>query len=81
MFKTVKNAKMCNFISRYKVKLTPGTGKRGKASKTAVQIFMKDKTCSQREKDIMKGVKDEVLARNMPGKVKISAPQLLKFKK
>jgi hypothetical protein len=42
---------------------------------------MKDKSCSQREKDLLKSVKDEVLARNIPGKVKISAPQLLKLKK
>lgn len=61
---------------RFKVKLTPGTARRGKASKTALAIFMKDKTCSPREKDLLKGVKDEVLARNIPGKVKISAPQL-----
>lgn len=63
------------------MKLTPGTGKRGKASKTAVQMFMKDKACTGREKDLLKSVKDEVLARNIPGKVKISAPQLLKVKK
>lgn len=63
------------------MKLTPGTGKRGKAAKTAVAIFMKDKACSSREKDLLKSVKDEVLARNIPGKVKISAPQLLKVKK
>ena len=68
-------------IHRYKVKLTPGTGKRGKAAKMAVQIFLKDKTCSNREKDLLKSVKDEVLARNIPGKVKISAPQMLKVKK
>lgn len=70
-----------NRPSRYKVKITPGTGRRGKASKTALQIFMRDKTCSTREKDLLKGVKDEVVARNMPGKVKLSAPQLHKFKK
>lgn len=69
------------FIFRFKVKLTPGTGKRGKASKMAVQIFLKDKSCSSREKDLLKAVKDEVLARNIPGKVKLSAPQLLKVKK
>lgn len=63
--------------SRFKVKLTPGTGKRGKAAKTAVAMFLKDKTCTSREKDLLKSVKDEVLARNIPGKVKISAPQLL----
>lgn len=63
------------------MKLTPGTGKRGKAAKTAVAMFLKDKACSNREKDLLKSVKDEVLARNIPGKVKISAPQLLKVKK
>ncbi|CRL06269.1 CLUMA_CG019098, isoform A [Clunio marinus] len=66
---------------KFKVKLTPGTGKRGKAAKTAVAMFLKDKTCTSREKDLLKSVKDEVLARNIPGKVKISAPQLLKMKK
>lgn len=44
-------------------------------------MFLKDKACSNREKDLLKAVKDEVLARNIPGKVKISAPQLLKIKK
>ncbi|XP_055523831.1 ribosome quality control complex subunit NEMF homolog [Wyeomyia smithii] len=66
---------------KFKVKLTPGTGKRGKASKTALQIFLKDKQCSNREKDLLKAVKDEVLARNIPGKVKLSAPQLQKVRK
>ncbi|KFB52742.1 AGAP002680-PA-like protein [Anopheles sinensis] len=66
---------------KYKVKLTPGTGKRGKASKMALQIFLKDKQCSPREKDLLKAVKDEVLARNIPGKVKLSAPQMQKVRK
>ncbi|XP_058465012.1 ribosome quality control complex subunit NEMF homolog [Malaya genurostris] len=66
---------------KFKVKLTPGTGKRGKASKTALQIFLKDKHCTSREKDLLKAVKDETLARNIPGKVKLSAPQLQKVKK
>lgn len=73
-----------NFLSpfvRFKVKLTPGSGKRGKASKMAVMIFQKDKMCSAREKDLLKSVKDETIARNIPGKVKLSAPQLQKFKK
>lgn len=59
----------------------PGTGKRGKASKMAVTIFQKDKACTSREKDLLKSVKDESIARNIPGKVKLSAPQLQKFKK
>ncbi|GBP78961.1 Nuclear export mediator factor NEMF homolog [Eumeta japonica] len=66
---------------KYKVKLTPGTGKRGKSAKTAVQVFLRDKTCSPREKDLLKAVKDEDAARNFPGKVKLSAPQLHKRKK
>lgn len=68
-------------IFRFKVKLTPGTGKRGKASKTAVAMFMKDRTITQRERDLLKAVKDDQLARNFPGKVKLSAPKLQSMKK
>ncbi|KOB65691.1 Serologically defined colon cancer antigen 1, partial [Operophtera brumata] len=42
---------------KYKVKLTPGTSKRGKAAKTAVQVFLRDKAASNREKDLLKAVK------------------------
>lgn len=68
-------------IFRFKVKLTPGTGKRGKASKTAVAMFMKDRIITQRERDLLKAVKDDQLARNFPGKVKLSAPKLQSMKK
>ncbi|XP_071453923.1 ribosome quality control complex subunit NEMF homolog [Hetaerina americana] len=66
---------------KYKVKLTPGTGKRGKAAKTALNMFLKDKTSTPREKDLLKCVKDQDTARNIPGKVKVSAPMLQKMKK
>ncbi|KAG6441996.1 nuclear export mediator factor NEMF homolog [Manduca sexta] len=66
---------------KYKVKLTPGTGKRGKAAKTAVQVFLKDPGATAREKDLLKAVREENIARNFPGKVKMSAPQLHKHKK
>ena len=66
---------------KFKVKLIPGTGKRGKAAKTAMDIFVKDRATTQREKDLIKSVKDENVARNLPGKVKLSAPQLQKHKK
>lgn len=66
---------------KFKVKLTPGTGKRGKAAKTAMAVFMKDKEITLREKDLLKAVKEETVARNIPGKVKISAPQIQKLKK
>ncbi|XP_016980552.1 nuclear export mediator factor NEMF homolog [Drosophila rhopaloa] len=66
---------------KFKVKLTPGTGKRGKAAKLALNIFAKEKSCSTREKDLLKSIKEESLARNIPGKVKLSAPQLQKYHK
>lgn len=66
---------------RFKVKLTPGTGKRGKAAKTAVSMFTKDRAATQREKDLLRAVKDEQLARNLPGKVKLSAPKLQIYRK
>ncbi|KAI8044247.1 ribosome quality control complex subunit NEMF homolog [Drosophila gunungcola] len=66
---------------KFKVKLTPGTGKRGKAAKLALNIFAKEKGCSTREKDLLKSIKEESLARNIPGKVKLSAPQLQKYHK
>ncbi|XP_023345305.1 nuclear export mediator factor NEMF [Eurytemora carolleeae] len=65
---------------KYKVKLTPGTGKRGKACKTALSMFTLDKSASPREKDLFKSVKDQDIARNIPGKVKLSAPHLQKVK-
>ncbi|XP_063831229.1 ribosome quality control complex subunit NEMF homolog [Ostrinia nubilalis] len=66
---------------KYKVKLTPGTSKRGKAAKTAIQVFLRDRACTARERDLLKAVKEENIARNFPGKVKLSAPQLHKHKK
>lgn len=70
-----------SYYFRYKVKLTPGTGKRGKAAKTALAIFLKDRTCTPREKDVLRSVKEQDLARNFPGKVKLSAPQMKKLRK
>lgn len=70
-------------LSNYKnkVKLTPGAQKKGKAARTAVFSFMKAKETSSREKDLFRSVKDTDLSRNMPGKVKVSAPNLLAAKK
>ncbi|KAG9336404.1 hypothetical protein JZ751_002751 [Albula glossodonta] len=65
----------------YKVKLTPGTQKKGKAARTAVFSFMKSKESTAREKDLFRSVKDTDLSRNIPGKVKVSAPNLLAAKK
>lgn len=63
------------------MKLTPGTNRRGKAARTAVSMFLKDRSITSREKDLLKAVKDEQLVRNLPGKVKLSAPRLQTLKK
>ncbi|XP_034933675.1 nuclear export mediator factor NEMF [Chelonus insularis] len=65
---------------KFKVKLTPGTGRRGKAAKTALDAFLRDKIITQREKDLLKAVKEETVARNIPGKVKITTPAATKSK-
>lgn len=57
---------------KFRIKMTPGTNKRGKAAKTALESFLRDKEATQREKDLIKAVKDQDLARNFPGKVKLS---------
>ncbi|NXH20954.1 NEMF factor, partial [Bucco capensis] len=66
---------------KYKVKLTPGTQKKGKAAKIALHNFLQSKEATAREKDLFRSVKDTDLSRNIPGKVKVSAPHLLNRKK
>ena len=66
---------------RYKVKIIPGQSKRGKASKSALQVFMADKAATNRERDLIKSLKDQDIGRNLPGKVKLAVPQSMKPKK
>jgi hypothetical protein len=42
---------------KYRVKLTPGQGKRGKAARTALHMFMQDKSTLPREKDVLRSIK------------------------
>ncbi|XP_042372627.1 nuclear export mediator factor Nemf, partial [Plectropomus leopardus] len=42
---------------KHKVKLTPGSQKKGKAARTAVLSFMKARDASTREKDLFRSVK------------------------
>ncbi|KAF2368485.1 protein of unknown function DUF3441 [Trinorchestia longiramus] len=66
---------------KYKVKLTPGPGKKGKACKAAVALFLSLKPQVLREADLIRAVRDSDLAKNVPGKVKVSAPNFSKVKK
>jgi len=57
---------------KFRIKMLPGTTKRGKAARTAYEACLRNKEATQREKDLIKSVKDQDLARNFPGKVKLS---------
>ncbi|XP_023241900.1 nuclear export mediator factor NEMF-like [Centruroides sculpturatus] len=65
---------------KFKVKVVPGSGKRGKAAKTALNIFINDKSTTSREKDLLKSTKEQDICRNMPGKVKLSISAMNKKK-
>ncbi|XP_060573398.1 LOW QUALITY PROTEIN: ribosome quality control complex subunit NEMF-like [Ruditapes philippinarum] len=66
---------------KYKVKLLPGSTKRGKAAKIAINMFQYDKTITPRERDLVKILKDVDISRNIPGKVKVTAPNISKMKR
>lgn len=65
---------------KYKVKIIPGSNRRGKAAKTTLQIFMHEKSATSREKDLLRSVKDQDISRNLPGKIKIAAASYKKVK-
>lgn len=66
---------------KYKVKITPGTGKRGKAVKLAISLFLRDKKITEAERILIKNLSiDDRIAINVPGKVRVSAPMLLNTK-
>ncbi|UMM21694.1 hypothetical protein L5515_003267 [Caenorhabditis briggsae] len=60
---------------KYRVKVTPGIGKRGKATKQAIELFTRQKT--DRQAALIKSLlSDDSASRNLPTKIRISAPQL-----
>ncbi|KAI9260165.1 fibronectin-binding protein A N-terminus-domain-containing protein [Sporodiniella umbellata] len=61
---------------KYKVKLTPGSLKRGKAVKQAASVFLNLSEATAREKELMKSVPDMEAINAMMSKVKVSAPNL-----
>ena len=60
---------------KYRVKLTPGVGKKGKACKQAIEMFCSNGQTSV-EKNLMKGLSDPEMVAIMIGDVKLSAPGL-----
>jgi len=63
---------------KFKVKLTPGSGKRGKAGKQALDIFLRLPQATQQEKDMIKAINENEIINQIPGNIKISTPGLMK---
>ena len=61
---------------KFRVKLIPGATKKGKACKTIIDLFSRDKNALMQEKNVFKSLKDVDMTTNIPGKVKVSAPNL-----
>ncbi|KRZ27456.1 Nuclear export mediator factor NEMF [Trichinella pseudospiralis] len=66
---------------KFKVKLTPGTTKKGKAIKTAIDLFMHDRTAWPGLREFIKVIQEQDVARDFPGKVKVLAPNLHSVRK
>ena len=55
------------------VKLTPGTGKKGRAGKQALDVLTRLKECVGRERDLIKMLSDPEVVNAMVGDVKVSS--------
>jgi predicted ribosome quality control (RQC) complex YloA/Tae2 family protein len=71
-----------NALQAYKfhVKITPGTAKKGKAAKTAINLFTHMQDATTREKELMKALNEPELVAAMIGNAKIVAPGLTQLK-
>ncbi|XP_017975184.1 PREDICTED: nuclear export mediator factor NEMF homolog [Theobroma cacao] len=65
---------------KYSVKIIPGTAKKGKAAKTAMNLFSHTPEASNREKELMKACTDPELVAAIIGNVKITAAGLTQLK-
>ncbi|TKY72455.1 Nuclear export mediator factor NEMF-like [Spatholobus suberectus] len=65
---------------KYRVKIIPGPAKKGKAAKTAMNLFSHMSEATNREKELMKACTDPELVAAIIGNVKISAAGLTQLK-
>ncbi|BBG93031.1 zinc knuckle CCHC-type family protein [Prunus dulcis] len=65
---------------KYRVKITPGSVKRGKAAKTAMNLFSHMTEAAVREKELMKACTDPELVAAIIGNVKITSAGLTQLK-
>ncbi|XP_057959067.1 uncharacterized protein LOC131151707 [Malania oleifera] len=65
---------------KYRVKIIPGTAKKGKAAKSAMNLFSHMPEATHREKELMKACTDPELVAAIIGNVKITAAGLTQLK-
>lgn len=65
---------------KYHVKIIPGTAKKGKAAKTAMNLFSHMPEATNREKELMKACTDPELVAAIIGNVKVTAAGLTQLK-
>eukprot|EP00834_Sanchytrium_tribonematis_P003443 NODE_132_length_16614_cov_0.935392.p2 type:complete len:846 gc:universal NODE_132_length_16614_cov_0.935392:3794-1257(-) len=61
---------------KFKVKLTPGTEKKGKSAKTSLNLFLSQKELGSQEKELIQILSVDEIIRTIPNKCKVSAPNL-----
>jgi len=61
---------------KHRIKIVPGSMKRGRASKTATEILVRANSTTEREKELIKYIIDNQLVQTMAGDVKLMAPGL-----
>lgn len=61
---------------KYRVKLTPGALKKGKASKLALGVFLKHGEATERERELIKAVPEVELIQAIISDCKVTAPGL-----
>ncbi|EAR88515.1 fibronectin-binding protein A, amine-terminal protein (macronuclear) [Tetrahymena thermophila SB210] len=66
--------------SKYKIKLVPGTLKKGKAAKSIVHFFQSSKDTNQQEKKCLKNMTEQEIINCIIGNVKLAGAGLQKIK-
>ena len=64
---------------KYKVKLLPGTLKKGRAMKSAFELFAKQAEGAPAERQMLQAIPETVAVMQMLGNCKVQAPGLLKL--
>lgn len=62
---------------KYKIKITPGTFKKGKSSKLAINAFLHQPEATERERELIRSIPENELSMTMISNAKLQMPGLL----